>query len=225
MNVRPSEIHARMGTDAGIAIGPILFIIAVLGILAAAISAGSGSFSNSTTNESNNTKAAALMDIGQSMKMGFDRIMGEQGTAVNAVNLATTDLNDVNGLFSPIGGGMSPPSKTMSYNSGTGTWYFPMLNLTAVGVGTAAGSRVAMIQVDSSVCTTINTKANGQTLPTATVAIPDVTAASTNNGVTVLTVAATQWGISSAVTGCVQEEATTGGLTAGYYFFQVLGIQ
>jgi len=35
----------RLASDSGIAIGPILFVIALLGILAAVISAGSGSFS------------------------------------------------------------------------------------------------------------------------------------------------------------------------------------
>ena len=42
----------RLSPNAGIAIGPILFIIAILAILAAAIAAGSGSFTAGTTSES-----------------------------------------------------------------------------------------------------------------------------------------------------------------------------
>ena len=224
MTIHHKNINTRLSSEDGFAIGPILFIIAVLGILAAAISAGSGSFSNSTTSEANNTKTAALMDIGQGMKVAFDRVMGENtGTAINAVNLSTADLNDALGVFSPIGGGASPPPTTMSVNSGTGTWYFPLLDLTALGVGTSAGSRVAMIQVDPTVCTTLNTKANGQTLATPSTAIPDITAAATNPGTTIVAIATTAWGISGAMSGCVQEKTATGSLAAGYYFFQVLG--
>ena len=43
--------HARWQREVGIAIGPILFIIAILAILAAAIAAGSGSFTAPTATE------------------------------------------------------------------------------------------------------------------------------------------------------------------------------
>ena len=70
-------IHSpeRFAADAGIAIGPILFIIAILGILAAAIAAGSGSFTSGTQNEGNSTKASALIQIGENLKVGMDRIL------------------------------------------------------------------------------------------------------------------------------------------------------
>ena len=68
--------HRRLAPKAGIAIGPILFIIAVLGLLASVIVAGSGGFTAGTTGESNRSKAAALIDIGQILKIGFERILG-----------------------------------------------------------------------------------------------------------------------------------------------------
>ena len=144
-SIRDVKGSSRLSADAGIAIGPILFIIAVLGILAAAIAAGSGSFSNSTTNESNSTKAAALVDLGQSMKVGFDRIMGEQGIAASAVDTNVLNTNSAVGLFSPLGGGIAPPSTTMSYlNAGvaSGTWIFPLVVVPNVGTP-GTGSRLA----------------------------------------------------------------------------------
>ena len=69
----------RMGATAGIAIGPILFIIAILAILAAAIAAGSGSFTSGTTSESAKTKASALIQIGENLKVGMDRLIMEGG--------------------------------------------------------------------------------------------------------------------------------------------------
>lgn len=103
--------------DDGIAIGPILFIIAVLGILASAIAAGSGSFTSSTTGESHRAKAAALIDIGQTLKIGFDRLMGN-GTAFSDVVIDPEKTSDFEDLFSPIGGGVSAPSVTMAQNPG-----------------------------------------------------------------------------------------------------------
>lgn len=56
---------ALWGNDSGIAIGPILFVIAVLGILAAAVAAGSGSFSTSSSKESAQAMASTVMDYMQ----------------------------------------------------------------------------------------------------------------------------------------------------------------
>ena len=223
--------QARPPADAGIAIGPILFIIAVLGILAAAIAAGSGSFSNSTTNESNSTKAAALIDLGQSMKVGFDRITGEQGIAASAVDTNALNTNSAVGLFSPLGGGIAPPSTTMSYtNNGvaSGTWFFPMVAVPNVGTP-ATGSRLAMIRVDSGVCDQINKKANGyqSTLSLAASATGDFGSATYQT--TTLVPTAAQWSTGSVLsgftTGCVYTSTSITGTGAGYYFFQVLGVQ
>ena len=61
MDVAQRMIETRLRGNAGIALGPILFIIAILAILAAAIAAGSGSFNTSTASEGNKAKASALI--------------------------------------------------------------------------------------------------------------------------------------------------------------------
>jgi hypothetical protein len=69
--------------EAGIALGPILFIIAILAILAAAIAAGSGSFNASTNTEGNKAKASAVIQVGDNLKVGMDRLTMENGIAYN----------------------------------------------------------------------------------------------------------------------------------------------
>src|SRR5580658_2534770 len=83
----------RFGHDAGIAIGPILFIIAILGILAAAIAAGSGSFTSGTTAESSKTKAAALIQIGENLKIGMDRLIMENEISVANVVIGVNNTS------------------------------------------------------------------------------------------------------------------------------------
>src|SRR5689334_18647741 len=100
----------RFSSEAGIAIGPILFIIAILGILAAAIAAGSCSFTAGTIGESNSTKAAALIQIGENLKVGHDRITMEGSVATANVVIGTSNTTNAVDLFSPAGGGIALPS-------------------------------------------------------------------------------------------------------------------
>jgi hypothetical protein len=65
----------RFARQSGIAIGPILFIVAILAILATAIAAGSSTFATSSGQEAARTNAAALIQIGQNLKLGADRLI------------------------------------------------------------------------------------------------------------------------------------------------------
>lgn len=67
---------ALWGNDSGIAIGPILFVIAVLGLLAAAVAAGSGSFSTSSSKESAQAMASTVMDYMQQVDNGVALVLG-----------------------------------------------------------------------------------------------------------------------------------------------------
>jgi hypothetical protein len=214
----------RLAKDAGIAIGPILFIIAVLGILAAAIAAGSGSFSTSTTGESNRTRAAAIVEIGQNLKAAFDRVMG------TGVDIANVDVNPNNtsgeySLFSSTGGGASPPSATLAATA-TSQWYYPSVVYPGIGDSTStSGSRLAVLPVGSGVCYEINSKVNNMT--TGSAGSSDI---ATSNPITgdptgTAVLALSEWGGSDSVfkakpTGCVYSSATS-----NYYFYQILGIQ
>jgi len=205
--------QSRLETDAGIAIGPILFIIAVLGILAAAIAAGSGSFTTSTTIESNKTKASALIEIGQNLKVGFDRIVGYD-VALTAVDVDPTHTSCSTCLFSPTGGGISPPSTTMSETPGTDTWIYHNVTLPAMGIGTGTSpNKVAFLKVTSGVCDQINLRANAVTTPSValTATTGDITHAAPDDW------PATLAGIP---TGCFRDSTAN-----VYWFYQVIGVQ
>ena len=220
MIVIPSRIrNRRFSSDAGIAIGPILFIIAVLGILAAAIAAGSGSFTTSTTGESNRAKAAAIIDIGQNLKIGHDRIIGSGVVEFADVNIDPTSVENVDDLFSPLGGGISPPSVTMAATPASDIWHYPLVAIP--GICTAAGGcRLAIIAVTEPVCTEINSKANALATP-ASFAIDDLFA---DTGTT--PVDTTNWpaAFDGKPTGCIEVDADAT-MAAGFYFYQVIGIQ
>jgi hypothetical protein len=220
MNINTRHaVDQRLGPDDGIAIGPILFIIAVLGILASAIAAGSGSFSSSTTNESNRAKAMAMIDIGQNLKLGFDRILG------NGIDLADVIINPANtsddeDLFSPTGGGIAAPSVTMAEDPSSQTWHYPLIVIPKLGTATA-GSRVAVLEVTEDVCDEINLKANAIAVGTA-----DTQGADHGNFLAAGPLDATLWGAANQgkMTGCVENTNVTAGST-GFFFYQVLGIQ
>lgn len=213
-------------SDAGIAIGPILFIIAVLGILASAIAAGSGSFTTNTTGESNRTKAAALIEVGQNLKVGFERLTGSGvvrfDTAASTVNIDPDDTTAPEDLFSPMGGGILAPAISLANDPSTDVWYYPLVNIPKIGTGNTGangGNQLAVLEVEAGVCDDVNLKIAG--LP-ATPPAEDLG----NFSVATLIPAANSadWPaeLQGKPTGCVDNNNAT---TAGYYFYQVIGVR
>ena len=255
MHMKPaSKGRTRLAADAGIAIGPILFIIAVLGILAAAIAAGSGSFTTKTTNEGARSKAAALIEIGQTLKVGMDRILasGDNVDATGAnITAATVDIapghtTDKDMLFSPIGGGVGEPSNTMSKNptSAADVWFYPMMHIPNIGTAAASyggvsGNRVAAIEVTPEVCDEINLKANGIAVPAVPGASAGGLAAGAATALGDFTTAATttlpesaNWpaALAGKPVGCVQNATASAVVATGpgansYWFYQVIFVQ
>ncbi len=82
------------------------FIIAILAILAAAIAAGSGSFTAPTASEGAKTKSSALIQMGDNLKIGMDRLTMENSVGWGQWNISVsnTDTANNNDLFSPSGG-------------------------------------------------------------------------------------------------------------------------
>lgn len=137
--------HKRIDSSAGIAIGPILFVVALLAILATAIAAGSSTFSASSTQESARTLATALIDQCSAYKAAMDRLlMGHNcdptrlditpptfPTGTTWTNGDFTSSNGTNragngncALYDPRGGTMTftqVPSATLATPS-TGLW-------------------------------------------------------------------------------------------------------
>ncbi len=163
----------RFDAEAGIAIGPILFIIAILAILAAAIAAGSGNFTAGTTNESNRTKSAALIQIGENLKTGMDRLVMENEVAFSAVDTNVANTSGNNELFSPTGGGITPPSYSLANNpSNDGTaahgeqyLVFPARRNSWASGYTTASELIAVLAVSQGVCDEVNSKANSMPTP------------------------------------------------------------
>ena len=205
----------RFKPEAGIAIGPILFIIAILAILAAAIAAGSGSFTAGTSTESNRTKATAIIQIGENLKVGMDRMMMENGISWGGYNINASNTQNNNDLFSPSGGGISTPSDTMSNTPGTDHWLYP--TGAVPGIGTTAAEQLAVLRVSPGVCTEINAKANAvatagsQDLGNFAAVGADIPTGNMNS-----------WQLPGKPIGCVNNSNTN---TSGTYFYEVLYIQ
>ncbi len=89
----------------GIALGPILFIIAILAILAGAIAAGSGSFTTNTNNDSAKVMAQAVIDYVGQVKNGLDLVL-----ANNQCNttIGTEQLSFSNPIATAANGGVDP---------------------------------------------------------------------------------------------------------------------
>ncbi len=205
-------------SDAGIAIGPILFIIAILAILAAAIAAGSGSFTAGTTNESNSTKASTLIQIGDNLKVGMDRIMIENSVAFGSVIInANNTVNNVD-LFSPIGGGITVPSVTMANNPASDVWLYP--TGAVPNIGTLNSEQLAVMRVASGVCTIINNKTDAVSATPGGVDLGNFSA----TGSDIPTANMNSWptSLQGRPSGCVNNVNTT---TTGTYFYQVLTVR
>jgi hypothetical protein len=211
----------RMAPNAGIAIGPILFIIAILAILAAAIAAGSGSFTSGTNNESNRTKSSALIQIGENLKIGMDRITMEAGLTPAQVDINVQNTAATNALFSPVGGGIAPPSVGMANDPTTDKWWFPQGPIK--GLGTGANNVIAVLPVSSGVCAEVNNRVVGSAVAPATEPLGNFLAGTLTG--------ATSWPtvppLVGVATGCVQNSDVSigSGASTQYFYYQVLAIQ
>jgi hypothetical protein len=222
----------RFRSDAGIALGPVLFIIAILAILAAAIAAGSGSFNASTTTEGNKTKASAILQIGDNLKIGMDRLSMDNGVVFNTWTISPTNTSTAIDLFSPTGGGIAPPSSSMAANAASDVWHYPQGAIP--GLGSYSGSsptntlQLAVLNVTQGVCQEINNR---------TASVNDVPTGADlgnflepyNSSAAASTMVAGWPATNAAVVnlsghsiGCVHNTNTA---SAGYFFYEVLFVQ
>jgi hypothetical protein len=218
-----TKVHSseRFAADAGIAIGPILFIIAILGILAAAIAAGSGSFTSGTQNEGNSTKASALIQIGENLKVGMDRILLDNGVDLNNVIIGVNNTSNATDLFSPSGGGIAVPSSSLATDPTNNIWYYPTASIPQMG--TNAEDRMAVLQVAQGVCDQVNVKAVAANIEVTNYDNATIGDPTANNDLGNL-LANGDWPdvLDGKMVGCIHNTSTT---PATYYFYQVLAIQ
>lgn len=173
-------------SQSGIVIGPILFIVAILAVLATAIAAGSGSFNSDTSAVKAKAQASAILEYANEVKMAVDRVRGH-GCADEQVSFENPLYgNYVNPnapgnkschVFDPNGGGISYKTSlvsalddTLSSDYGFGYWVFSGRSC-IMGVGTcisAGSSRGQLLMgqnyIRKDVCLEIN-KALGNAVP------------------------------------------------------------
>ncbi|MDR3450539.1 MAG: hypothetical protein P4M15_12495 [Alphaproteobacteria bacterium] len=208
-------VRACLKGSQGIAIGPILFIIAILAILAAAIAAGSGSFTAGTTTESDRTKSSALIQIGENLKLGMDRVVNEQSIIPAQVDINSLNLSATNSLFSPNGGAITAPSTSMANAPGSDQWYYVRGPIN--GLGTSADETFAVIRVSNGVCSEVNNRATGTAAVPTAIELGDFTSGVTTSGQTI-----DNWPYPTRTVGCVNNLDNN---STGTYFYQVLAIQ
>jgi type II secretory pathway pseudopilin PulG len=200
----------RLNDNAGIAIGPILFVVAILAILATAIAAGSSTFATNASQETNRTNAGSMIQIGQNLKLGVDRIVS-LGTPLANVDINAQNTSTNTSIFSPLGGGLVPPSTALASTPATDLWYYTWGAV--ANLGSTSLERLAVLKVNQGVCDQINTMGANTTTPAGV----DVGAFSN-------TVNLTAWpaALPGKMTGCLNNTNVT---IPGYYFYQVLGVQ
>ncbi len=206
----------RFHSQVGIAIGPILFVVAILAILATAIAAGSSTFATNAAQEGARTNAGAMLQIGETLKLGTDRVIG-LGTAPASVTY--TGAATTADIFSTTGGGLVPPSTALAAvpNSADAddNWIYTTTEASssADGLGTTEVDRVAVIRISSTMCDQVNLLASGLATP-----------AGADYGAIAAAVTFDGWpaSLSGKLSGCIHNTNAT---STGYYFYQILYVQ
>ena len=207
---------SRVGLQAGIAIGPILFVVAILAILATSIAAGSSTFSSNASQETNRVNAGSLLQIGQLLKLGTDRVIG-LGTLATAVT--QTGASTTADLFSISGGGMAFPSTALAVTPTTSTWAYLWAPVT--NIGTTAIDKIAVLPVNQGVCDQINRIVNGPTTTPTGFAPSAATWYSAGANITNWDTGVGANSLSGKIAGCFQAITSS----PGFYFYQVLAAQ
>lgn len=168
--------------QSGIAIAPILFIVALLAVLATAIAAGSGTFSSGSEQESARTLASTIITIGQQYQAAVQRLMamgcGKDQISFDAPGLPSSIANPrapADGhcsIYGPQGGGLvmnrlpdaAINDPTDDYSQGylalVAAWkgYPYVIGVAKItGFGTAQSEIILLIHgLKSGVCSAIN---------------------------------------------------------------------
>lgn len=224
--------------QAGIAIAPILFVVAILAVLVGALAASSGGFSQSTSRDSNRIKASTVIEGGANLKAGFERLYGgavdiEQIILSQQYSAANATL----ALYAPDGGGLGPqaPAPGATPASGITNWRFVQnANLLNIGLNGANDFAVVIGVANDEICRAVNEiifgkdAAQAQTIPSASASgitlndadsCTDTTVATTSAG---CNVAANVFDLSAvtALSGRSQACVTDG--NGNDYYYQLL---
>lgn len=206
----------------GTIILPVLLIVILLAILGTVLIAMRGHFVSAPANESDRKKATTILQIGENLKVGMDRLFQENKASFDTVDTNVANTSGSNRLFSPTGGGITPPSWSMaSQPSADGMaahgdiWHF--LPGAVPGLGTSAPEMLAILKVSRGVCGEINNKTIGLSTPAAN-DLGDFYATAND------TASLTAWphALNGRTVGCVYNNNSN---SNGYFFFEILAVQ
>ncbi len=204
--------QSRLPFEAGIAVGPILFVVAILAIIATAIGASTSTFGVNASQETNRVNAMAMIHIGSTLKLGADRVigLGAQNNQVTTTGAATQfDIFYING------GSLTYPSVSLASNPASDTWLYTWAPVT--NIGTAVVDKVAMLKINQGVCDEINKMINGPVTTTGFAPLPSnwftgpANMSNWDAGVGAGTLDSKRAGCFQAITN-----------SPGYYFYQIL---
>jgi hypothetical protein len=238
MSTLNSTLHGRARSKGGFAIGPILFIIALIAVIGAALSSGSGGFNASSGEETARVNATNIMGQGTNYKIAIDRLASNGfsvPTAPGVVSQAagatvaadgidfTVDCSGTsspadgsNCLYTTLGGAISrqtPPAKGVPAATITATTPYQFHVVDMPGIGLAANEDlVVTVPVSQPVCEKIVTSLYGTS---ATVGAHGGTPAITTGAVTDFDTPAASTSVTGRMANCVSSGTD-------YLFYQVL---
>jgi len=163
----------------------------------------------------------------------MDRLSMENGITDNIWTTSPANTSNNVDLFSPEGGGVSPPSIAMAGNPASDIWYYSQGSVPGLGSWNATNGntlQLAVLNMTSGVCAEINNRANGQAIAPsandlgnfATTAASGNVATQTNANWPQTNTANTNLNLVGQSVGCVNN--SNGGST-GHFFYEVLYVQ
>jgi hypothetical protein len=136
----------RKGNQSGIAIGPILFVVALLAVLASAVAAGSGSFNSDTSAIKAKAQASAILEYAHEVKFAVEKLIGKgcKDTEISFENDVVSGYTNPNSLsdkschvFDVNGGGIiwkePPKGSTQLVDLSNGGYVFVANRVPALG--------------------------------------------------------------------------------------------
>ena len=123
----------RQTNQHGIAIGPILYIVAILAVLASAIAAGSGSFNGDISAVSAKAQASAILEYANEVKFAVDRVLGKgcTDTQISFENPIVSGYENPNApsdkschVFDQNGGGIVWKKPPQYETTNGGNWFY-----------------------------------------------------------------------------------------------------
>lgn len=125
--------HMRNNNQRGIVIGPILAVVALLAVLAAAIAAGSGSFNSDTSAISAKAQASAILQYANEVKFAVERVLakGCTDTQISFENPFVSGYENPNApsdkschVFDVNGGGIVWKKPPQYETTNGGNWFY-----------------------------------------------------------------------------------------------------